>query len=151
MAALILRSVGVIEPTSLFNGVFELIASFGSTWRRPGPASGMRLPRPTWNDKFPATFLRELAVPGAADGNDDSQTKFNGTVRVMGRQAKILNEHQLQALLAWLDTRKSADRNRLIVLLSFKAGLRAKEIASLRWSMVMNADGDEQRSKRPPL
>jgi integrase/recombinase XerD len=60
----------------------------------------------------------------------------------IGRQAKILNEHQLNALLAWLDTRKHADRNRLIVLLSFKAGLRAKEIASLTWSMVMNADGD---------
>jgi integrase len=52
------------------------------------------------------------------------------------KQAKILNEHQLQALLAWLATRKHADRNRLIVLLSFKAGLRAKEIASLKWSMV---------------
>ena len=60
----------------------------------------------------------------------------------MGKQAKILNEHQLQALLAWLETRKNADRNRLIVLLSFKAGLRAKEIASLKWSMVMNADGE---------
>ena len=60
----------------------------------------------------------------------------------VGKQAKILNEHQLQALLAWLGTRKNADRNRLIVLLSFKAGLRAKEIASLKWSMVMNADGE---------
>jgi integrase len=60
----------------------------------------------------------------------------------IGRQAKILNEHPLQALLSWLDTRKHADGNRLIVLLSFKAGLRAKEIASLRWSMVMNADGE---------
>jgi integrase len=59
----------------------------------------------------------------------------------MGKQAKIINEHQLQALLAWLETRKHATRNRLIVLLSFKAGLRAKEIASLKWSMVMTADG----------
>ena len=59
----------------------------------------------------------------------------------IGKQAKILNEHQLNALLAWLDTRKHAHRNRLIVLLSFKSGLRAKEIAALRWSMVMNADG----------
>jgi hypothetical protein len=40
----------------------------------------------------------------------------------MGKQAKIINEHQLQALLAWLETRKHATRNRLIVLLSFKAG-----------------------------
>jgi integrase/recombinase XerD len=60
----------------------------------------------------------------------------------IGKQAKILSEHQQQALLAWLKTRKHADRNRLIVLLSFKSGLRAKEIASLKWSMVMNAEGD---------
>jgi integrase len=60
----------------------------------------------------------------------------------MGKQAKIINEHQLQALLAWLETRKHATRNRLIVLLSFKAGLRAKEIASLKWSMIMAADGN---------
>jgi integrase len=60
----------------------------------------------------------------------------------IGRQAKIPSEHQQQALLAWLETRKHADRNRLIVLLSFKAGLRAKEIAALKWSMIMRADGD---------
>ncbi len=60
----------------------------------------------------------------------------------IGRQAKIPSEHQQQALLAWLETRKHADRNRLIVLLSYKAGLRAKEIAALKWSMVMSADGD---------
>src|ERR1039458_7402758 len=60
----------------------------------------------------------------------------------IGIQAKIPSEHQQQALLAWLDTRKHADRNRLIVLLSFKSGLPAKEIAALRWSMVMTADGN---------
>ena len=60
----------------------------------------------------------------------------------IGKQAKLLTEHQQQALLAWLETRKHADRNRLIVLLSFKSGLRAKEIASLKWSMVMNAEGN---------
>jgi integrase/recombinase XerD len=60
----------------------------------------------------------------------------------IGRQAKIPSEHQQQALLAWLETRKHADRNRLIVLLSYKAGLRAKGIAALKWSMVMSADGD---------
>jgi hypothetical protein len=40
----------------------------------------------------------------------------------IGKSAKILNEHQLQALLLWLETRKHA-------LLSFKAGLRTKVIA----------------------
>src|SRR5664279_5149812 len=60
----------------------------------------------------------------------------------IGRQAKSPSEHQQQSLLAWLETRKHADRNRLIVLLSYKAGLRAKEIASLKWSMLMNSEGD---------
>src|SRR5450759_5401256 len=60
----------------------------------------------------------------------------------IGRKAKITSEHQQQALMAWLETRKHADRNRLIVLLSYKAGLRAKEIAALKWSMVMSADGE---------
>ena len=75
-----------------------------------------------------------------------SKSVQNGTLgterKKPRKQAKILNEHQLQALLAWLDTRKHAERNELIVLLSDKAGLRAKEIASLKWSMVMSADGE---------
>jgi integrase len=65
-----------------------------------------------------------------------------GRIMGIGKQAKILNEHQFQALLAWLATRKHADRNRLVVLLSFKSGLRAKEIASLKWSMVIDAAGE---------
>lgn len=60
----------------------------------------------------------------------------------IGKQAKILSEHQVQALLAWLETKKHATRNRLIVLLSFKQALRAKEIANLKWSMVMDASGE---------
>jgi integrase len=66
----------------------------------------------------------------------------NWVMTGIGKQAKIPSDHQQQALLAWLETRKHADRNRLIVLLSYKAGLRAKEIAALKWSMVMNAEGD---------
>ena len=45
-------------------------------------------------------------------------------------------------MLSWLEKQRHPERNRLIVLLSFKAGLRAKEIAELRWSMVMDASGD---------
>ena len=33
-------------------------------------------------------------------------------------------------------------RNRIIVLLSVRAGLRAKEIAGLKWSMIKDADGE---------
>lgn len=60
----------------------------------------------------------------------------------IGKQAKVISQDQLRALLAWLKQRRNAERNRLVVLLSFKAGLRAKEIASLKWAMVLNADGD---------
>jgi integrase/recombinase XerD len=60
----------------------------------------------------------------------------------IGKQAKVISQDQLRALLAWLKQRRNAERNRLIVLLSYKAGLRAKEIALLKWPMVLNADGD---------
>jgi integrase/recombinase XerD len=60
----------------------------------------------------------------------------------IGKQAKVVSPDQVRAPLAWLAQRRNAERNKLIVLLSFKAGLRAKEIASLRWSMVLNADGE---------
>jgi integrase len=34
------------------------------------------------------------------------------------------------------------ERDRVMILLSFKAGLRAKEIAELTWSMVTDASGE---------
>lgn len=37
--------------------------------------------------------------------------------------------------------RRNGLRNRIIFLLSVRAGLRAKEIAALRWSMVLDASG----------
>jgi integrase/recombinase XerD len=64
----------------------------------------------------------------------------------IGKQAKILTDRQFSTLLSWVAMRRNPDRNRLIVLLSFKAGLRAKEIAELRWSMVMDADGDVSKN-----
>ena len=59
----------------------------------------------------------------------------------LGKQAKILTKPQIDALLAYVSTRRQPIRNRVILLLSFRAGLRAKEIAGLTWQMVSNADG----------
>lgn len=59
----------------------------------------------------------------------------------LGKQAKALSQNQVKALLHHVGTLSNGMRNRVIVLLSVKAGLRAKEIASLRWSMVVAADG----------
>ena len=54
----------------------------------------------------------------------------------LGKQAKTLSKGQAEAMLAYLATTRWPSRNRLIFLLSFKAGLRAKEIAGLTWWMV---------------
>lgn len=57
------------------------------------------------------------------------------------KRAKTLSKGQTQATLAYLSTTRYPERNRLIFLLSAKAGLRAKEIAHLTWRMVYDAAG----------
>ena len=58
-----------------------------------------------------------------------------------GKQAKILNDKQLDQLLSYARTTRYPLRNRVIVLLSVKAGLRAGEIAKLTWDMVLDPSG----------
>jgi integrase len=59
-----------------------------------------------------------------------------------GRQAKILTDQQIESLLVYAAATRNPHRNRLIVLLSMKAGLRAGEIANLTWDMVVGPTGD---------
>jgi integrase/recombinase XerD len=59
----------------------------------------------------------------------------------LGKQAKTLGKGQVDAVLGYLAKTRWPTRNRLIFLLSVKAGLRAKEIASLSWRMVTDAGG----------
>jgi integrase len=59
-----------------------------------------------------------------------------------GKQAKILSTDHIDDLLFFADHSRLPLRNRLIVLLSTKAGLRAGEIAKLTWDMVLGADGE---------
>ena len=58
-----------------------------------------------------------------------------------GKAAKFIPSEGQERLLAHVDSKRHGARNRVIVLLSFKAGLRACEIAGLDWSMVTDADG----------
>ena len=60
----------------------------------------------------------------------------------LGKQAKILSKKQIDQLIWYVGTLRYPLRNEVIVLLSVKAGLRAKEIASLTWAMVTDADGE---------
>ena len=59
------------------------------------------------------------------------------------RQAKALTDTQFRALLRYVETETGfPPRNRVVVLLSFKAGLRAKEIACLTWGMLTDTEGN---------
>ena len=58
-----------------------------------------------------------------------------------GRQAKIITPAMLRRMLGAVAGRQTTRRDRVIILLSVKAGLRACEIARLDWSMVLDARG----------
>jgi integrase len=58
-----------------------------------------------------------------------------------GKQAKILSDQHIEDLLFFAGNTRQPDRNRAIVLLSMKAGLRAAEIAKLTWDMVVGPTG----------
>ena len=59
----------------------------------------------------------------------------------LNKQAKTLTKHQQSALLSFLGNTRHPERNKLIFLLSVRAGLRAKEIACITWGMVTDAQG----------
>jgi integrase/recombinase XerD len=59
----------------------------------------------------------------------------------LGKQAKVLSRAQIDGALGYIAKTRHPARNRVIFLLSVKAGLRAKEIASLKWDMLTDADG----------
>lgn len=59
----------------------------------------------------------------------------------MGTPAKVLAPVELRRLRARASRGRYARRNRAMVMLSFKAGLRACEIAGLDWSMVLTPSG----------
>jgi integrase len=58
-----------------------------------------------------------------------------------GKQAKVLSTDDLHDLLVYASATRNPIRNRVIVLLSAKAGLRAGEIANLTWDMVVDPTG----------
>ena len=61
---------------------------------------------------------------------------------MLGKQAKILSDDNIRDLLAFTTLTRYPTRNRVIVLLSVKAGLRAGEIANLTWAMVTDPIGN---------
>lgn len=60
----------------------------------------------------------------------------------LGKQAKTLTKGQVDSLTAFLLTRRHGLRDQTVFLLSVRAGLRAKEIANLKWSMIITPEGE---------
>ena len=60
----------------------------------------------------------------------------------LAKQAKILSKVQQEAVLSFLGSTRYPLRDRVIFLLSVRAGLRAKEIAALKWEMLTDAEGE---------
>ena len=58
-----------------------------------------------------------------------------------GTHATMVSPLQERAILGYLATTRYPARDRVLFLLSMKAGLRAKELASLMWVMVTDAQG----------
>ncbi len=60
---------------------------------------------------------------------------------LMSKQAKTLTAQEIRKVLDYVATRHHSHRNRIGLLLTFYAGLRSKEVASLRYGDVLDADG----------
>lgn len=58
------------------------------------------------------------------------------------RQAQTLNEAQLRRVLHYCRSRRHPTRDETIILFSFYAGLRAKELAALKRGDVFDEDGN---------
>jgi len=56
-------------------------------------------------------------------------------------QAKSLSENEIKRVLAVVSQGRNPLRNRSMVLLTFYAGMRVGEVASLKWRDILDSDG----------
>ena len=66
----------------------------------------------------------------------------------MAKQAKTLNQAELRKVLDYISTRKHSARNRAMLMITFLAGMRVGEVASLRFVDVLDNEGNIQSEIR---
>ena len=66
---------------------------------------------------------------------------LNRETTMHGKHATMVRPTHERAIVGSLDTTRSPARDRVMVLVSLKAGLRVKAMASLTWAMVTDAAG----------
>lgn len=66
-----------------------------------------------------------------------------------GKQAKVLTDRQLNAVLAAVESRRYPLRDRVMVLLSVRAGLRAKEISMVDGIFLQGVFVRKRQDHRP--
>ena len=61
--------------------------------------------------------------------------------RAMAKQAKTLTQIEIRRVLDYTATRKHSARNRALVMMTYLSGMRVGEVASLRYSDVVDSEG----------
>lgn len=87
-----------------------------------------------------ATFWKKLV----GIDNKRKQNTYNENHLLLGekmKQARVLNEKELNLLLLYINTRRHAARDRLMVLMTFFAGMRIKEVVATTVRDVLANDG----------
>ena len=72
--------------------------------------------------------------------NDIQNTTYE--VEAMSKQAKTLTQQELRRVLDYTATRKHSVRNRALLMTTHLSGMRVGEVASLRNSDVLDAEGN---------
>ena len=62
--------------------------------------------------------------------------------KTMAKQAKTLNQQELRKVLDYISTRKHAQRNRAMLMTTFLSGMRVGEVSALRFSDVVDSEGN---------
>jgi integrase/recombinase XerD len=84
-------------------------------------------------DKVSASSSRD-----SLRGTENQRRYWKGGKR---QPAKTVLPAEVDLLLQYAENRRYAERNRVMILLSFKAGMRACEISGVKWEMVLGSDG----------